>query len=106
MWSQPSGSPGSHRSQTSVGSAQCRSVPQVVPPHSGPCATSTHEHPVSADAPFSNTSYGRQLSPPGPAPSQVGDAAPPSHGILQDRRDTHASTNPSNVSVVPVQVPF
>jgi len=106
MWSQPSGSPVSQRSQTSVGSSQWWSVPQVFPPHSGPAATSTHEQPVSAESPSAKTSYGRQLRPSAHLPSQVGYPSPPVQGIGGGSGARHASTSASTDTALPVQAPL
>ena len=71
VWSQVSGSPSFHCSQTKVGSSQCRFRLHTGAPHSGPFATSRQEHPLWTDAPFSKTSYGRQVDPAGHTPPQV-----------------------------------
>ncbi len=80
-------------------------MPQVVPPHSGPFVTSTHPQPVSIDAPFVNTSYGRHVRPSAQVPSQMGCPVPPVHGVGGGNPARHASTSAVTSAAVPVQDP-
>jgi len=104
-WSHASGSPAVHRSQTKPGSGHCRSSAQTAPPHTGPFDASTHEQPVSLEAPFANTSNGRHANPRGQAPSQVGwpESA---QAVGGPNVATHWSINGASSSAVPVHVPF
>src|SRR5262245_40373343 len=104
VWSHASGSPVDHCSQTKVGSGHCWSTLQTGAPHSGPFTTSTQEQPVWTDAPLANTSYGRQVSPSGQAPLQVGEPAEPQDG--GGSVPAHASTSASSADAVPVHAPF
>src|SRR5262245_53454217 len=104
LWSHASGLPSVHCSQTKPGSGQCWSALQTCEPHSGPFTASTQEQPVWRESPLANTSYGRQVSPSGQAPLQVGELArpQPDDGSVA----AHASTSASSADAVPVHAPF